>query len=50
MTILHYYFFYDKAEDNVKGIISEKIEYYGKPVNIPERTKSITVTMYEAIK
>ena len=50
MTILHYYFSSDKAEDNVKGIISEKIEYYGKPVNVPEGTKSIYVTMYEAVK
>ena len=50
MTILHYYFFSDKAKEEIKAIIGEKIEYYGKTVNIPEGTKSIDVTMYEAVK
>jgi len=48
--ILHYYFFSDNAENDIKGVISEKIEYYGRPVSIPKGTKSINVTIYEAIK
>ena len=50
MTILHYYFFSDNAKEEIKTIIGEKIEYYGNPVNIPEGTKSIDVTLYEAVR